>query len=309
MQKSYPSTERIMQYLKPYCLPVDEICVKDRVNSITSRVIKGLDKVSAIKLAVSMIDLTTLEGKDSRGKVQTMCRKAIHPLEKDSSIPHVAAICVYPNMIQYAKEVVEGSGVKIASVAASFPSGQFPLESKLEEVRKAVEYGADEVDVVINRGEFLQGNLSSVYKEIFDIKKACSDVLLKVILETGELETLDNVKKASFIAMLAGADFIKTSTGKIQPAATLHVTLVMMEAIRDYFLETGKKIGMKPAGGIRTTKDVLPYLVLVKETLGDEWLTPELFRIGASGLLNDLLMQYEKQITGIDQSPSYFLND
>src|SRR5436190_13938609 len=252
-------------------------------------------------MSVSMIDLTTLECKDSDCKVFALFQKAIRPSE-DIEIPHVAAICVYPNLIKTAKGALAGSGVKVASVATSFPSGQSPLKIKVEEVREVVELGADEVDMVISRGEFLEGNYNHTFKEVQEVKNACGDAHLKVILETGELETYDNVRKASLIAMIAGADFIKTSTGKVQPAATLPVTLVMLEAIRDYYFETGKIIGMKPAGGIRTTKDAISYLCLVKETLGDMWLTPDLFRLGASTLLNDLLMQYEKEKYGIYQS-------
>ncbi|MGH2575250.1 MAG: deoxyribose-phosphate aldolase [Ignavibacteria bacterium] len=283
--------------------------IEERAAAIAGRSIKKDSKIHAIKMAVSMIDLTTLEGKDSEGKIQALCRKAIKPLDNDPSMPHVAAICVYPNLIKYAKEAVAGSGVKVASVAASFPSGQSPLKIKVDEVRKAIELGADEIDIVMNRGEFLSGNYNYTYKEIYEVKQTVGNTLLKVILETGELETYDNIRKASLIAMTAGADFIKTSTGKVQPAATLPVTLVMLEAIRDYFNETGIKIGMKPAGGIRTSKEAIAYLVLVKETLGDEWLTPELFRLGASTLLNDLLMQYEKEKEGMYQSSIYFSND
>jgi deoxyribose-phosphate aldolase len=265
--------------------------------------------MEAIKMAVSMIDLTTLEGKDSPGKVSALCRKAVMPLEGFNEIPHVAAICVYPNLIKTAKQALAGSSVKVASVAASFPSGQSPLKIKVEEVKKAVAAGADEIDIVISRGEFLKGNYDFVSNEIKSIKEACGHSHLKVILETGELETFDNVRKASFLAMSSGADFIKTSTGKVQPSATLPVTLVMLEAIRDYFYETGRMIGMKPAGGIRNTKEAISYLCLVKETLGDKWLTPDLFRIGASSLLNDLLMQFKKQKTGMYQSIDYFTND
>ncbi|RPI13797.1 MAG: deoxyribose-phosphate aldolase [Ignavibacteriae bacterium] len=295
--------------LENFHMSVDEVGVKERAASLASRSIKKASKLQAIKMAVSMIDLTTLEGKDSKGKVHAMCRKGIRPLESAPDIPHVGAICVYPNMITYAKEIVQGTGVKIASVATAFPSGQTPLKIKLEEVKKVVQLGADEVDMVISRGEFLAGNYKYVFDEIKAIKNACGDAHLKVILETGELETFDNIRKASFIAMLAGADFIKTSTGKVQPAATLPVVLCMLEAIRDYYDETGKKIGMKPAGGIKTTKDAIANLVLVNETLGDEWLTPDLFRIGASSLLNDLLMQYQKEKVGVYQSSVYFTND
>ena len=230
-------------------------------------------------------------------------------LQVINPVPHVAAVCVYPSLIKFAKEIVAGSGVKVASVASSFPSGQSPLKIRVEEVKKAIQMGADEVDMVISRGEFLSGNYEYTFKEINEIKQACGDIHLKVILETGELETYDNIRKASLIAMMAGADFIKTSTGKIQPAATLPVTLVMLEAIRDFYNETGVMVGMKAAGGIRNTKEAISYLVLVKETLGDVWLTPDLFRIGASSLLNDLLMQYQKQKSGMYQSAVYFSND
>ena len=299
----------ILKNLDTFHLYVDETGAKERAASIASRSIKKESKVEAIKMAVSMIDLTTLEGKDSHGKVRALCKKAIRPLEGVDEIPHVAAICVYPNLIKTAKEALAGTGVKVASVAASFPSGQIPLKLKVEEVRKVVDLGADEVDMVISRGEFLEGKFDYTYKEVKEIKQVCGDIHLKVILETGELETYDNVRKASLIAMLAGADFIKTSTGKVQPAATLPVTLVMLEAIRDFYNETGRMAGMKPAGGIRTTKDAISYLCLVNETLGNEWLTQDLFRIGASTLLNDLLMQYKKEKTGVYQSADYFTND
>lgn len=310
------STNGIFDSLDSFRLSVDETGAKERAASIASRSIKKESKVQAIKMLISMIDLTTLEGKDSEGKVYALCQKAIHPLECDDEIPHVGAVCVYPNMISTAKKALNGSGVKVASVATSFPSGQSPMKIKVEEVRKVVELGADEVDMVISRGEFLEGNYKHTFNEVKAVKEACLTANkaggvahLKVILETGELETYDNVRKASFIAMLAGADFIKTSTGKVQPAATLPVTLVMLEAIRDFYNETGIIVGMKPAGGIRTTKEAIGYLCLVKETLGDEWLTPDLFRIGASTLLNDLLMQYQKEKTGAYQSAVYFTND
>ncbi len=298
-----------LKSLESFHLAVDETGAKERAASIAGRSIKKESKVIAIKMAVSMIDLTTLEGKDSDGKVYAMCQKAMRPLDSSDEIPHVAAVCVYPNLIKTAKAALAGSGVNVASVATSFPSGQSPMKIKVEEVRKVVEMGADEVDMVISRGEFLEGNYQHTFDEVKAIKEVCGDVHLKVILETGELETFDNVRKASIIAMLAGADFIKTSTGKVQPAATLPVTLVMLEAIRDFYNETGIIIGMKPAGGIRTTKDAISYLCLVKETLGEMWLTPKLFRMGASSLLNDLLMQYKKEQTGVYQSADYFLND
>lgn len=302
------NSKALREQLSFYHFGVDEIGANERASSITSRSIKKVSKCQAIKLAVSMIDLTTLEGKDSAGKVRALCRKGIRPIN-DEEIPHVAAICVYPNMIKFAKEELTGSGVKIASVSTSFPSGQVPMKIKLEETREAINLGADEIDMVISRGEFLSGNYEYIFNEVKEIKAACSGRTLKVILETGELETYDNVRRASLIAMLAGADFIKTSTGKVQPAATLPVTLVMLDAIKDFYYSTGKKIGMKPAGGIRTTKDALQYLSLVKETLGDDWLTPDLFRLGASTLLNDLLMQYMKEKQQVYQSEIYFSND
>jgi deoxyribose-phosphate aldolase len=295
--------------LDSFHLVVDEIGAKERASSLAGRSIKKSSKVQAIKMAVSMIDLTTLEGKDSDGKVLALCRKAVTPLPGDASVGHVAAICVYPNLIRTAKSALAGSGVKVASVATGFPSGQTPMKLKIEEVKRAVSFGADEIDMVISRGEFLEGKYGYTFDEVAAVKEACGDAHLKVILETGELETYDNVRKASIIAMLAGADFIKTSTGKVQPAATLPVTLVMLEAIRDFYNETGKIIGMKPAGGIRTTKDAIAYLCLVKETLGERWLTPDLFRMGASSLLNDLLMQYQKERSGVYQSADYFTND
>ncbi len=302
---------------------VDEIGARERAAMLASRSIKTESKLWALKTAISMIDLTTLEGKDSAGKVTAMCHKGIHPKPGDYSIPHVAAVCVYPNMIKTARKAVGDSGVKVASVATAFPSGQYPLKLKIEDVKKCINDGADEIDMVISRGEFLSGDYEFVYNEIKEIKETCVEssknyseknkkvyeAHLKVILETGELETFDNVRKASFIAMMAGADFIKTSTGKVQPAATLPVTLVMLEAIRDYYNETGIKIGMKPAGGIKTAKDAIAYLVLVKETLGEEWLTPDLYRLGASSVLNDILMQIDKQKSGYYQGADYYTLD
>ncbi len=288
---------------------VDQVGIEARVASLCKRSIKNQAKMAGLKMAISMMDLTTLEGKDSAGKVAAMCRKAIQPNESDPTIPSVAAVCVYPNMVPVAKKAVSGSSVKIASVATAFPSGLAPLPIKLDEVKRVVEMGADEVDMVINRGDFLTGEYAKMSDEIAQVKLACGPAHLKVILETGELETYDNVRLASFIAMQAGADFIKTSTGKAAVNATLPVTLVMLEAIRDYFYATGKKIGMKPAGGIRNAKQALQYLVVVNETLGDAWLSPELFRFGASTLLNDVLMQIAKQQTGRYQSDDYFTKD
>jgi deoxyribose-phosphate aldolase len=256
-----------------------------------------------------MMDLTTLEGKDTPGKVRALCNKALLPLDSDPSIGPCAAICVYPNLVPVAKRALAGSSVKVASVATSFPSGQSPLDVKLADTRRAVELGADEIDMVIDRGAMLGGDYAKVYDEIAATKEASGAAHLKVILETGELGSYDVVRRASEIAIAAGADFIKTSTGKIQPAATPPVTLVMLEAIRDHFYATGRKIGMKPAGGVRTAKQSLHYLVLVKETLGDAWLTPDLFRFGASALLNDVLMQLEKERTGAYQAGEDFSKD
>jgi deoxyribose-phosphate aldolase len=254
-----------------------------------------------------MCDLTTLEGKDTPGKVAYLCRKALTPADPKYAVPACAAVCVYPNMVKYARKFLgDNSPVHIAAVATGFPSGQYPLPTKLAEVRRAVADGADEIDMVIDRCAFLAGDHAKVFDEIAATKEACGPAHLKVILETGELVTYDNVRLASEIAMHAGADFIKTSTGKVTPAATLPVTLVMLEAIRDYFFATGVRIGMKPAGGIRTAKQSLAYLVMVKETLGDDWLTPDLFRFGASTLVNDVLMQVAKTMDGNYQAADYF---
>ena len=287
---------------------VDKVFVEERAQSLAKRSIKKETKVAGLKLAITMMDLTTLEGKDTAGKVSMMCQKARSPHESPG-IPSVAAVCVYPNMVPVAKRTLAGSSVKVASVATAFPSGLSPLPLKIDDTRRAVEMGADEIDMVIDRGAMLSGEFGKVYDEIVAIKAACGPAHLKVILETGELGTYDVVRKASQIAMIAGADFIKTSTGKIQPAATPPVTLVMLEAIRDFYYATGKKIGMKPAGGIRTAKQALHYLVMVKETLGDDWLSPDLFRFGASTLLNDVLMQLEKERTGSYQGENYFSKD
>jgi deoxyribose-phosphate aldolase len=256
-----------------------------------------------------MMDLTTLEGADTPGKVAALSSKAMRPDPSDLTVPPVAAVCVYPNLVPVALERVKGSGVLVASVATAFPSGQSPLEIKIEEAARVAEMGADEIDMVIDRGAFLAGNYARVYDEVRRIKEACGDAHLKVILETGELGTYDNVRRASLLAIAGGADFIKTSTGKIQPAATLPVTLVMLEAIRDVYEETGRRIGMKSAGGIRHAKQAVQYLVLLHETLGVEWMTPDLFRFGASSLLNDCLLQIRKEKTGSYQSPDYFTLD
>ena len=289
--------------------PVDQVGVEERVDSLKRRSIKTDAKLWALDLAIRMMDLTTLEGKDTPGKIRALCAKAIQPLPGDPSIPHVAAICVYPALVADAKEALGTSGVLVASVATGFPLGQTFLDLKLAETRQAIEAGADEIDMVIDRGAFLAGDYAAVFDEIVAIKEACGETHLKVILETGELETYDNVRRASVLAMAAGADFIKTSTGKVTPAATLPVTLVMLEAIRDFERATGRAVGMKPAGGIRVAKEAIQYLVVLYETLGPRWMTPERFRFGASSLLNDVLMQIEKQRTGRYQGPDHFSLD
>ena len=288
---------------------VDQVGVELRVESLKRRSIKKASKLWALDLAIRMMDLTTLEGRDTPGKIRALCAKAIHPQPGDPSIPSVAAICLYPSLIPEAKDALKGSTVRVASVATGFPSGQTFGEIKVAEVKAAVAAGADEIDMVIDRGAFLSGDYATVFDEIVEIKDACGDVHLKVILETGELGTFDQVRRASILAMAAGADFIKTSTGKIQPAATLPVTLVMLEAIRDFEKATGRAVGMKPAGGIRTAKEAVQYLVVLYETLGPRWMTPERFRFGASTLLNDVLMQIEKERTGRYQDPDHFTID
>tara|TARA_Y100000758_G_scaffold302005_1_gene268997 strand:- start:6090 stop:6989 length:900 start_codon:yes stop_codon:yes gene_type:complete len=292
-----------------YAHPIDQIGAQERVSRLFSRSIKNDSKVQALHLALSMIDLTTLEGKDSPGKVKQLCYKASHLHDSFPNLPNVAAICVYPTMVPVAKKALVGTGINIASVATAFPSGMVDIKAKLDEVKLVVESGADEVDMVISRGKFLGGEYQYVYDEIAQVKECCGEVHLKVILETGELMTLDNVRLASDIAMEAGADFIKTSTGKVSPAATPSVVLTMLEAIRDYKGKTGKKIGMKPAGGISTAKQAIQFLVMIKETLGNDWLSPKLFRFGASSLANDILMQIVKQSTGYYQSRDYFSID
>jgi deoxyribose-phosphate aldolase len=285
---------------------IDQVMVEERAGAFAKRSIKTSAKLAGLKLAISMMDLTTLEGKDTPGKIAFLCRKAMQPLDPRYDVPSCAAVCVYSNLVRVAKKFLGRSGVRVASVATAFPTGLMPLRLKIAEVRSAVRDGADEIDMVINRGVFLAGDYGRVFDEIAAVKEACGDAHLKVILETGELQTYDNVRLASEIAMRAGADFIKTSTGKISPAATMPVTLVMLEAIRDYFYETGIRIGMKPAGGIRTAKQALAYLVMVKETLGDDWLTADLFRFGASTLVNDVLMQIVKTVDGNYQGADYF---
>ncbi len=298
---------------------VDRVGADARAAMLGTRSIKTTAKAKAIDLAISMVDLTTLEGADTPGKVRAMCAKAVHPDPTDPSVPRVAAVCVYPDLVATAVRALDGSGVKVASVATAFPSGRSSLDVKVADTALAVAAGAAEIDMVIDRGAFLSGDYLKVFEEITAIKAACGpaggaqegehSAHLKVILETGELATYDNVRRASWLAMLAGADFIKTSTGKVQPAATLPVTLVMLEAVRDFRLRTGRVVGVKPAGGIRTTKDAIKYLVLVNETAGADWLTPDLFRLGASTLLNDLLMQRQKMATGRYAGPDYFTLD
>lgn len=294
-----------LNHLTPY----DKVGVQERVNRFCTRSIKKSSKTDGLKLALSMIDLTTLEGKDTPGKVRQLCYKALHLHDSMQDLPTVAAVCVYPTYVALAKKELEGSGIQVASVATAFPSGQSSLETKLLDTRFAVDQGADEIDMVISRGEFLSGHYAYVFDEIAAVKEACGNAHLKVILETGELDTLDNVRKASELAMHAGADFIKTSTGKIQPAATLPVTYVMLDAIKDYYLKTGKQIGMKPAGGISTSKLALQYLVMLNEMLGEQWMNKAYFRFGASSLANDILMQLAKAETGFYQSANYFSKD
>ncbi len=288
---------------------VDEVGAEERAAAMTRRSIKSTAKLWALDLAIRCMDLTTLEGADTPGKVAALCAKARHPLPGDETIPPVAAVCVYPSLAEIAAVHLRGSRVRVASVATAFPSGQTFTALKVEEARQAVAAGAEEVDMVIDRSAFLAGAYEKVYDEIRAVKEACGPAHLKVILETGELGTYDAVRRASILAMAAGADFVKTSTGKVQPAATLPVSLVMMEAIRDFYRETGRAVGFKPAGGIRTAKQAIAYLVLLWETLGAEWMTPERFRLGASGLLNDVLMQVLKERTGAYQAPEYFTVD
>ncbi|MBX7137320.1 MAG: deoxyribose-phosphate aldolase [Oligoflexia bacterium] len=292
--------------LPPQFVPIDEVGIDERVSRFSKRSIKKSSKVQALKLALSMLDLTTLSAHDTPERVRQLCHKAKNLLETMPELPHVGAVCVYGPLVKVAKEVLKGTKIHIAAVSTAFPSGMAPLKTKLIETRQFVADGADEIDMVISRGKFFEGDYDYVADEIAAVKEACGKAHLKVILETGELNTLDNVRRASDIAMHAGADFIKTSTGKVQPAATPQVTLVMLEAIRDFYYATGKKIGMKPAGGIATAKQALHYLVMLRETLGEAWLTPDLFRFGASKLANDILMQLVKEQTGAYQSIDYF---
>ena len=304
-------TDKKISYLPDFSLSprVDQVGVEERAARFTKRSIKKETKVNGLLLALNMIDLTTLEGKDSEGKVKQLCYKAMHLMDVYEGLPTVAAVCVYPSMVKIAKKAVEGSGIKIASVATGFPSGQTSHAVKIADTKYAVQQGADEIDMVISRGKFLEGEYNFVFDEIASIKEACGDARLKVILETGELVTYDKVRKASDIAMYAGADFIKTSTGKVTPAATMPVTLVMLEAIRDFYYKTGKMIGMKPAGGISKSKLALHYLVMLNEILGEDWMNNQWFRFGASSLANDILMQLMKEKTGVYQGKDYFSID
>jgi deoxyribose-phosphate aldolase len=288
---------------------VDQVGAEARAATLGTRSIKTSAKAWAIDLAISMIDLTTLEGQDTPGKVRALCAKAMRPDPSDRTVPRVAAVCVYPDLSPVAVEVLRGSGVRVASVATAFPSGRASLPVKLADTKYAVAAGADEIDMVIDRGAFLSGRYLKVFEDIIAVKEACGTAHLKVILETGELATYDNVRRASWLVMLAGGDFIKTSTGKISPAATLPVTMVMLKAARDFRDATGRQVGVKPAGGIRSTKDAIKHLVIVNETAGEDWLSPEWFRIGASSLLNDLLMQRAKGATGRYSGPDYFTLD
>ncbi|HJN05345.1 MAG TPA: deoxyribose-phosphate aldolase [Bacteroidales bacterium] len=288
---------------------IDQVGTEERVSRFTKRSIKNEAKEAGLKMVLSMIDLTTLEGEDTEGKVKQMCYKAWHLHDSVPDLPTVAAVCVYPSLVSVAKKELTGTGIKVASVATAFPAGQTPLKVKIADTQFAIDQGADEVDMVISRGRFHSGDYNYVFDEIATIKNICQDIRLKVILETGELGALDKVRRASDIAMFAGADFIKTSTGKIKPAATMSVTLIMLEAIRDYHEKTGIMVGMKPAGGISNSKLALHYLIMVKEVLGDTWLTNQWFRFGASSLANDVLKQIVKLRTGRYQSNDYFSKD
>ena len=304
-----PVTPRVVESYLRSVPTVDEVGASERAAALSTRSVKRESKLAALDLAIRMCDLTTLEGRDTPGKVIQLASKALRPDPSDPTIPPVAALCVYPNMVPHAVEALRGSGVAVASVATYFPSGQAPISVKTADVSWAVAEGAGEIDMVIDRGAFLSGDYLKVYEEIVAVKEACGAAHLKVILETGELSTYDNVRRASMLAMAAGADFIKTSTGKTPSNATLPVTLVMLEAIRDFHTATGRAIGMKPAGGISTAKVAIRYLVLLAETLGASWLSPSRFRFGASSLLNDLLMQIRWLREGRYQSPDYFTKD
>ncbi len=307
MSEVAESDARLRRFL--HGLPgVDQVGAEARAAMLATRSVKAASKEQALDLAISMVDLTTLEGMDTPGKVRALCAKGLRPDPTDPTVPAVAAICVYGDMAALAREAV-GDRLHVAAVATAFPSGRASLAVKLQDTADAVANGADEIDMVIDRGAFLAGRYLEVFEEIVAVKQACGAAHLKVIFETGELRTYDNVRRASWLAMLAGADFIKTSTGKVSPAATPPVTLVLLEAVRDWFRETGVRVGVKPAGGIRTAKDAIRYLVMVKETCGDAWLTPDLFRFGASSLLNDLLLQRQRMLTGHYSGPDYVTMD
>ncbi|MFT3980126.1 MAG: deoxyribose-phosphate aldolase [Ferruginibacter sp.] len=297
----------IPSFIEP--VRIDQVGIEERAARFTKRSIKNETKLNGLLLTLNMIDLTTLEGKDTEGKVKQMCYKAAHLHDAYPGLPTVAAVCVYPSMVATAKKAVEGTGIKVASVSTAFPSGQAPRNVKIADTKFAVAQGADEIDMVISRGKFLEGEYNFVFDEIAAIKEVCGDARLKVILETGELVTYDKVRRASDIAMYAGADFIKTSTGKISPAATMPVTLVMLQAIKDFYYKTGKMIGMKPAGGISKSKLALHYLVMLNETLGEDWMNNQWFRFGASSLANDVLMQVMKMKEGVYQGKDYFSID
>ncbi len=288
---------------------VDQVGAEARAAALGTRSIKTTAKEQALDLAIRMVDLTTLEGQDTPGKVRALASKAMRPDPTDPTCPATAAVCVYPDLVGVAKDTLGGSGVNIAAVATAFPSGRAARDIKLADTQDAVEAGADEIDMVIDRGAFLSGRYLEVFEEIVAVKEACGDAHLKVIFETGELQTYDNVRRASWLAMMAGGHFIKTSTGKVQPAATLPVTMIMLEAVRDFRLATGQMVGVKPAGGIRTAKDAIKYLVMVNEVAGPDWLDPDWFRFGASTLLNDLLMQRTKMRTGRYSGPDYVTLD
>jgi len=293
-------------FLKHPVAPVDSVGVEARAAFFTKRSLKNEAKAAALRLAVSMMDLTTLEGADTKGKIRQLCRKARQPMEKRYGCPPCAAVCVYPNLVAHAVKELKGSGIPVASVATGFPSGQYPLDLRLADTRHALGEGAEEIDMVISRGAFLEGDFVRVFDEIAAVKEVCGGAHLKVIFETGELQTYDHIRFMGQLAIEAGADFIKTSTGKVAPAATLAVTLVMVETVRDHFLATGRHVGVKPAGGIRTAKEALHYLVMVKETAGDDWLRPDRFRFGASSLLLDVEMQIARMEEGRYQNAEYF---
>lgn len=308
-RRAWISTPSDAPRLVAHTTPVDAVGLEERAASLAKRSIKRGSKVRALELAISCVDLTTLEGSDTPGKIVALCSKAVRPDPGDPAVPHVAAVCLYPMLVPIAVERLKGTGVAVASVAGGFPAGLTPLAVRLAEIREVVAMGADEVDIVLNRSLFLSGRYEQAFEELLAAREAAGDAHLKVILEVGELGSYDRIRQASVLAMAAGADFIKTSTGKIGVGATLPNALCMMEAIRDFHRDTGRRVGLKVAGGVRTSKLAIAYLVVLKETLGEDWLRPDMFRIGASTLLNDLLMQRTKEATGRYQGPDYFTND